>query len=211
MTQYKINNDLLFVSYFMNENGWESSNKSTFQRILYLSAALSPIFVPHEKWGYGFSNTIFGPYNDEISKQLNVLFVKGFLSLEERKRYSNRIEERYKISRHGITQCNEIFFNMDHLKSKINWLKIIVKALSIYGEAFISKIIKEDPNIVSQNMSNVYERLNINNSDENITKSFFEYLKSKGQQKINLENDVDQEYLLLFFDVLYRKYKGGKD
>lgn len=211
MTQYNINNDLLFVSYFMNENGWESANKSTYQRILYFSAALSPIFVPHEKWAYGFSNTIFGPYNDDIAKQLNQLFVKGLLSLEERKRYSNRIEERYRISSLGINKCKDVFFKIDHLKSKINWLGIIVKTLSIYGEPFIAKIIKEDPNIVSQNMDNVHERLILNNSDENITKTFFEFLKTKGQQKLQLEVESDQEYLLLFFDVLYRKYKGGNE
>ncbi|WP_025692932.1 hypothetical protein [Paenibacillus zanthoxyli] len=211
MTQFSINNDLLFVSYFMNENGWDSANKSSYQRILYFSAALSPIFIPHEKWAYGFSNTMFGPYNEDISKQLNELFLKGLLNLEERKRYSNRIEERYKISRKGIDRCDSYFFKLHHLKAKVSWLKIIVMTLSIYGESFLSKIIKEDPNVVSQNMDNVYEKIILDDSDNNVTKAFFDFLRSKGQQKLILEDDSNQEYLLLFFDILYRKYKGGHD
>lgn len=45
-------------------------------------------------------------------------------------------------------------------------------------------------------------------SEENLTKEFFEYIKVKGKRDLNLELQDDQDYLLLFFDVLYQKYKG---
>ncbi len=207
---YNINNDILIVAYFMNENGWEAANKSGFQRILYFSAVLSPIFVPHETWTYSFSNTMFGPYNNEISKILGNLSVKGLLSLEERKFYSNRMEERYKISEKGSNECINKLFLINSLDSKVAWFETIVKVLSIYGESFISKLVKEDPNVLSFNLANNTSKLPTGNTEDNLSMEFFEFIKNKGKERLNLNETSDQDYLLIFFDILYRRYKGGK-
>lgn len=193
----------------MRKNDWEGANKSAFQRVLYFSAALSPIFLPKEDWAYNFSNTLFGPYNNEISAQMNDLQSKDFLHLEERRIYSNRIEERFTISKRGIEICNERLFKLETLKNKIKWFDILVTALSIYGEDFLSKLVKEDPNIYYQNAKNMKSKLITDESAENLSKEFFEFIKTKGKDELNLELQNDQDYLLLFFDVLYQKYKGG--
>lgn len=129
-------NDLLIIAYNMSEDGWSGANKSTFQRILYFSAALSPIFIPNNIWSYNFSNTLFGPYNNEISVQMNDLHVKGFFELESRKIYATRVEDRYSISDRGKAVCRNNLFLIDTLRSKVAWFNILVKALSIYGEDF---------------------------------------------------------------------------
>lgn len=207
--QHILKNELLFIAYYINQFGWNSANKTTFQRMLYFSAVLSPIFVPGEKWSYTFTNTIFGPYNNEISIQLTELQIRGVLELEERKIISNRVEERYQISAQGIKLCDEVLFKIDTLKEKRNWLKIMVKSLTIYGENFLAKLVKEDPNIYYQNQINQNKRIPTDSSTDNLSKEFFNFIKENGREKFNINLNDDQDYLLLFFDALYRKYKGG--
>lgn len=204
-----INNDLLLVSYFIKKNSWAGASKSSFQRILYFAAVFSSVFLPNDKWIYNFSNTFFGPYNNDISPQLNKLLVQGLLTLEERKVYSNRIEEKYQISDKGIETCEKYLCKIENLNAKIQWINLIIKTLSIYGENFLSKLIKEDPNVFYQNQINKNSKLIIDSSSENFSKEFFEFVKSKGKNELKMELQEDQDYLLLFFDILYRKYKGG--
>lgn len=203
--------DLLIIAYFMNENAWNGANKSSFIRLLYFSAALSPIFLPKEDWVYSFSNTLFGPYNNDISVQMNELHGKELFFLEERKIYKNRIEDRYSISNKGIKLCESSLFKLDPLKHKIIWFKILMKTLSIYGEDFLSILAKEDPNVYYQNKLNQRTKLITDESEKNFSKEFFNFIKTKGRNELSLKLKNDQEYLLLFFDVLYRKYKGGLD
>lgn len=205
-----IKNDILIIAYYLREYGWNEVNKSTFQRLLYFSAVLSPIFMPKEEWAYNFSNTLFGPYNNELSLEINDLETKGFLSLVERKVYTNRIEEKFNISQMGIENCEHRIFLLNTLKTKVSWFNVLVKTLSLYGESFLSKLVKEDPNIFYQNEMNKRSKLIINDSSDNLSKEFFEFIKLKGiNSDVNLNNN--QDYLLLFFDVLYQKYKGGRD
>lgn len=204
-----IKNDLLIIAYFMDENGWTGANKSSFQRVLYFSAALSPIFLGGVAWTYNFSNTLFGPYNNEVGIQINELNTKDFLVLEDRKIYSNRVEERFSISNKGKETCKNNLFKIKNLENKATWFSILVKVLSIYGEDFLSKLVKEDPNVYYQNEMNKRAKLITDESSENLSKEFFGFIKSKGKSDLNIEFSSDQDYLLLFFDVLYQKYKGA--
>ena len=78
---YNISNDILAISYYVNKNNWQDVSKTNYHRILYFSATLSPIFAPDYNWKYYFSNTLFGPYNSEISDSLQRLSVKGFIKV----------------------------------------------------------------------------------------------------------------------------------
>lgn len=203
-----LKNDLITVSYFLEQNSWNEVSKTSYQRILYFAAALSPVFLPEEEWTYDFSNTFFGPYNKEIAPLIQELSNKGFLKVIDRRIYQNRVEESFIISTKGKEFCENIIFKLDANSPKVRWLDIIVKVLSIYGENFLSKLVKNDPNIVNLNMINSYKKIPIGNSEDNITKDFFEFVKAKGKERFNLENEGDKDFLLLFFDILYRKYKG---
>lgn len=208
--EHMISNDLLIVAYHMKFNGWEGANKSNFQRVLYFSAALSPAFLT-DNWAYSFSNTIFGPHNNSITEQLKKLSLKQFLELKDRNIYNNRVEERYIISQKGIDSLENTVFKMVNWKKRVSWLSIIVKVLSIYGENFVAKLVKEDPNVFYSNQDNKRAKITTDDSEENLSKEFLLFVKEQGKMKINLEFQKDEDYLLYFFDVLYQKYKGGKN
>ncbi|MBT2653224.1 hypothetical protein [Oceanobacillus sp. ISL-73] len=208
--QVTLKNDIITVSYFLKKNSWESANKTSYHRILYFSAVLSPVFLPNEEWVYDFSNTFFGPYNKDISELITELSNKGLLEVTERNIYSNRVEERFAISKIGSKVCENYIFKLDNNASKVDWFEVMVKTLSVYGENFLSKLIKNDPNVVELNMINSSRKITIDNSTDNISKEFFNFLKQKGMERLNLDTKQDKEFLLLFFDVLYRKYKGDQ-
>ena len=209
-TKNKIKDDILIISYYFNQNGWDSANKVSYQRVLYFSAVLGPIFIGNSKWEYDFSNTIFGPYNNEISESLQELLVKRDLELVKRKIYQNRIEDSYKISNQGIGKCETVIFNLSMNQAKNEWFKIIVKALSLYGESFLSKLVKVDPNVINMNTLNNNGRIISDDSARNVSKEFFLYLKSRGLKEDELDKNDDLEILLMYFDVLFRKYKGDQ-
>ncbi|MFP3681502.1 hypothetical protein SB725_30950, partial [Pseudomonas sp. SIMBA_041] len=75
---------------------------------------------------------------------------------------------------------------MSTLEKKIIWFSILVKALSIYGEDFLSKLVKEDPNVHYQNAMNKRSKIITDESAENLSKEFFNFIKSKGKSDLNI-------------------------
>lgn len=196
------------ISYFFHLNNWESANKVSYQRVLYFSAALSPIFIKGSKWDYDFSNTLFGPYNNEISENLQDLYIKNDLELVNRNIYANRIEESFRITPEGIKKCETYLFKLSSNNAKVEWFKIIVNVLSLYGESFLSKLVKSDPNVLNMNEINNNGKITLDASSNNISKEFFEYLQSIEVK--NLDNKKNLDILLIYFDILFRKYKGDE-
>lgn len=208
--QYELKNDILIVAYFMSKNGWSAASKTNFQRVLYFSAVLSPSVLPEYEWPYSFANTIFGPINRDLTSELEELYAKGLLELFDRKIVANRVEEKYCISKQGIQIVNDTIMRLYSEESKILWFETIVKVLSLYEDNFLSKLIKEDPNISYMNNGNQKTKINIENKEGNLSNELLLYLENTGKTKMQLEDTADEEYLMLFFDLLYRKYKGGK-
>ena len=89
-------------------------------------------------------------------------------------------------------------------------METIVKVLTIYEDNFLSKLIKEDPNVSFMNSGNQKTKIPTNDTEENLSNELVKYLEENGREKLKLEGKADEEYLLLFFDLLYRKYKGGR-
>jgi hypothetical protein len=208
--QYELKNDILIVAYYMDKNGWKAASKTNFQRVLYFAAVLSPTFLPDYEWTYSFANTMFGPVNKDLTTELEELFTKSLLSLTDRKIITNRVEEKYCISQQGKIVVENSIMKLNYESSKILWIEIIVRVLSIYEDNFLSKLIKEDPNISYMNAGNQKTRIPLNNTEDNLSNELMKYLEENGRKKLMLEGKADEEYLLLFFDLLYRKYKGGR-
>lgn len=209
-TKYEIKNDILIVAYFMEKGGWNAVSKTNFQRVLYFAAVLSPAFLNDYEWTYNFYNTMFGPINRDLTAQLEELFAKGLLMLENRKIETNRVEEKYVISTKGKEIIEKRIMKLDCEKSKILWLETMVKVLTIYEDDFLSKLIKEDPNVFFMNSGNQKTKMPTGNTEDNLSNELLKYLEKNGRERFNLEKKADEEYLLLFFDLLYRKYKGGR-
>lgn len=208
--QYELKNDILIVAYFMSKNGWNAASKTNFQRILYFAAVLSPTVLPDYEWPYGFANTMYGPVNRDLTSELEELFAKGLLELYDRKIVVNRVEEKYCISEQGVNIVKNSIMQLYSEESKILWLEIMVKVLSLYEDNFLSKLIKEDPNISYMNSGNQKSKISIENKEDNLSNELLKYLETTGKVKMQLEKPADEEYLMLFFDLLYRKYKGGR-
>lgn len=208
--QYELKNDILIVAYFMGKNGWDAASKTNFQRVLYFAAVLSPTVLPDYEWPYSFANTMYGPINRDLTSELEELFAKGLLKLFDRKIVVNRVEEKYCISEQGINVVKKNIMQLYSEESKILWLETIVKVLSLYEDNFLSKLIKEDPNISYMNNGNQKSKITIENKEDNLSNELLKYLEDTGKTKMQLEKTADEEYLMLFFDLLYRKYKGGR-
>lgn len=208
--QYELKNDILIVAYYMEKEGWGAVSKTNFQRVLYFAAVLSPKFLKDYEWTYNFYNTMYGPVNNDLTKELDELSVKELLSVADRKKFANRVEEKFVISLQGKAVVENLFKKLKKETSKILWLETMVKALTIYEDNFLSKLIKEDPNISSMNLGNQKTKIPTNDTEDNLSNELMKYLEENGREKLKLEGKADEEYLLLFFDLLYRKYKGGK-
>uniref|UniRef100_UPI000AF14438 hypothetical protein n=1 Tax=Clostridium sp. NkU-1 TaxID=1095009 RepID=UPI000AF14438 len=176
---FAIKNDLLAIAYYMKKNGWEGISKTNFQRVLYFSAVLSTVFLRNYEWTYAFSNTIFGPRNKDITGELEDLFTKGYLELSDRKVISNRVEEKYVISDMGCDSLEETSFRLNSERSKLKWFEIMVNVLSVYGEEFLSKLVKEDPNVSLMNSMNQSGKIPCADTDDNLTKELYNYLKKR--------------------------------
>lgn len=208
--QYELKNDILIVAYYMEKGGWNAVSKTNFQRVLYFAAVLSPTFLKDYEWTYSFYNTMYGPINKDLTTELEELSVKELLSLVDRKIIPNRVEEKYVISLQGKKVVENYIMKLDNEKSKILWLETIVKVLTIYEDNFLSKLVKEDPNVFFMNSGNQKSKIPTNNTEDNLSNELVKYLEENGKSRLKLEGKADEEYLLLFFDLLYRKYKGGR-
>lgn len=208
--QYELKNDILIVAYYMERGGWGAVSKTNFQRVLYFAAVLSPAFLKGYEWTYSFFNTMYGPVNRDLTTELEELFAKGLLLLVERKIVPNRVEEKYSISPQGEKIVENHIMKLEYESSKILWLETMVKVLTIYEDNFLSKLIKEDPNVSYMNSGNQKTKIPTNNTEDNLSNELLKYLEENGKEKLKLDGKADEEYLLLFFDLLYRKYKGEK-
>ena len=208
MNNFKLKNDIIAISYYANQNDWKNISKTNYQRILYFSAVLAPIFAPNTNWSYGFNNTIFGPYNTEITDSLKELNVKDLITEVNRAIHVNKVYTDYVISKKGIDLFENKLYKIESEQAKYKWFSIVVKVLSIYGSDFMVKLIKNDPNVVFQDENRLQEKLVIDNTSDNLSKEFFMYIK--GNNLATENNLVDEDILLVFFDILYRKYKGGQ-
>lgn len=207
--QYELKNDILIVAYYMEKEGWSAVSKTNFQRVLYFAEVLSPTFLKDYEWKYSFYNTLYGPATKDLTAELDELFAKGLLSLADRKIIPNRVEEKYVISLQGKKVVEDLM-KLNYETSKILWFETIVKVLTIYEDNFLSKLIKEDPNVSFMNSGNQKTKIPTNNTEDNLSNELIKYLEENGKTKLKLDGKADEEYLLLFFDLLYRKYKGGR-
>lgn len=207
--QYELKNDILIVAYYMGKEEWSAVSKTNFQRVLYFAEVLSPTFLKDYEWNYSFYNTLYGPVAKDLTAELEELFAKGLLSLAERKIIPNRVEEKYVISLQGKKVVEDLM-KLNHETSKILWLETIVKVLTIYEDNFLSKLIKEDPNVSFMSSGNQKTKIPTNATEDNLSNELIKYLEENGKTKLKLDRKADEEYLLLYFDLLYRKYKGEK-
>ena len=192
---YSANEDILAISYYGNEIGWESIAGLSFHRILYLAKVLyvfrhaeeAPLFDY-----YHFTAVINGPYSVQVSNALVNL-----------------------ISRDSLTEKNDLYtFNSDKTlldnfpQQKLDWIRFVLLLLGKFGEDKIFGFIINDP--AYDNAVKTNQNTELLASAESLT------VKVLNQFKTNFESTLDrsvvltdEQYMDLYFEYLFGRIIKG--
>lgn len=193
---YQVNEDIMAISYYGKEIGWESIAGLTFHRILYLAKVL---YV----FRHGTSETLFstyhftaivnGPYSEQVNNSL------AFLSSSER-----------------LLEKNEMFtFNSNKSllenfpAQKLSWLRFVLLLLGKYGEDKIFGFVVNDPSYDNAVKTNRNVELDV--SSESLTIRVLDKFKSRFEETLDKNVTLsDEQYIDLYFEYLFgRIIKGG--
>ena len=192
---YSANEDVMAISYYGKEIGWDSIAGLSFHRILYLAKVL--YVFRHEGditlfGSYHFTAVINGPYSDQINNAL------AFLTSSEKLMEK---EEQYTFN-----SDKSLLDNFP--EQKLNWLRFILLLLGKYGEDKIFGFIINDPSYDNAVKTNRNTELDV--SDESLTVLVLNKFKSSFEE--TLDNGVvlsDEQYIDLYFEYLFGKIIKG--
>ncbi len=192
---YQVNEDIMAISYYGKEIGWESIAGLSFHRILYLAKVL--YVFRHGSSGAFFSNYHFtaiinGPYSEQVNNSL------AFLSSSDK-----------------LLEKEDMFtFNSDKSllenfpAQKLLWLRFVLLLLGKYGEDKIFGFIINDPSYDNAVKTNRNVELDV--SSESLTIKVLNKFRSSFEE--TLDKDVtlsDEQYIDLYFEYLFGKIIKG--
>lgn len=192
---YSANEDIMAISYYGKEIGWESIAGLSFHRILYLAKVLY-VFrhgTSVSLFGnYHFTAIINGPYSEQVNNAL------AFLSSSDK-----LIEE------------NEMFiFNSDKAllenfpEQKLIWIRFVLLLLGKYGEDKIFGFIINDPAYDNAVKTNRNAELDV--SSESLTIKVLNKFKSGFEETLGKDVTLsDEQYIDLYFEYLFGKIIKG--
>lgn len=192
---YSANEDIMAISYYGKEIGWESIAGLSFHRILYLAKVL---YV----FRHGASVSLFGNYhftaiiNGPYSEQVNNALV--FLSSSEK-----------------LLEKNEMFtFNSDKSllenfpEQKLTWIRFVLLLLGKYGEDMIFGFIINDP--AYDNAVKTNRNAELDASSESLTVRMLNKFKSSFEATIDQGISLsDEKYIDLYFEYIFGKIVKG--
>lgn len=192
---YLANEDIMAISYYGKEIGWESIAGLSFHRILYLAKVLY-VFRHSDSASlfeyYHFTAIINGPYSEQVNNAL------VFLSSSDK-----------------LIEKNELFtFNSDKTllenfpSQKLAWIRFVLLLLGKYGEDKIFGFIINDP--AYDNAVKTNRNAELNASSESLTVRVLNKFKSSFEE--TLDKDVtlsDEQYIDLYFEYLFGKIIKG--
>lgn len=193
---YQVNEDIMAISYYGKEIGWESIAGLTFHRILYLAKVLyvfrhgtsEALFST-----YHFTAIVNGPYSEQVNNSL------AFLSSSER-----------------LLEKDEMFtFNSNKSllenfpAQKLSWLRFVLLLLGKYGEDKIFGFVVNDPSYDNAVKTNRNVELDV--SSESLTIRVLDKFKSRFEETLDKNVTLsDEQYIDLYFEYLFgRIIKGG--
>ena len=192
---YSANEDILAISYYGKEIGWESIAVLSFHRILYLAKVLyvfrhageAPLFDY-----YHFTAVINGPYSVQVSNALVNL-----------------------ISRDNLAEKDDLYtFNSNRAlldnfpKQKLDWIRFVLLLLGKFGEDRIFGFIINDP--AYDNAVKTNRNAELIASTESLTVKVLN--KFKASFESTLDHGVvltDEQYIDLYFEYLFGKIIKG--
>lgn len=192
---YSANEDILVISYYGKEIGWESIAGLSFHRILYLAKVLY-VFRHSEETPlfdyYHFTAVINGPYSVQVISALAYLSSRDCL-LEKDDQY--------------VFNSDQSFID-NFPQQKLDWIRFVLLLLGKYGEDKIFGFIINDP---------AYDNaVKTNSNSELVASSESLTVKVLNKFKTSFETTLDQgvvltdeQYIDLYFEYLFGRIIKG--
>ena len=188
---YRANDDIIDLLHLIKNIGWKTIREQSIQRLIYLSKVLYSFVYetninPYEE--YHFSVSVSGPYSELIKRSILDLKVREVIE-ESQEGDIKLIDNQYKLSEN---------------ENKIEWLKIIVYIIGLYGESKIFSFTINDPLYKEAVETNSQKELNA--SAENITIKVLKEFKLAFEETLENVSEISkQEYLELYFEYVFGK------
>lgn len=199
MMDRQILNDVLFLLRAAEDKGFGDLNRTSIQKLLYLTAALFPL-TGHQ-WGYGFSNGRYGPFNQKINQAGDRLAIYGFAELKTFGiQAEGYIRATYKITLLGRAEVRRII-RLRNEKRRFEWIGILISVLDIYGPQVISKLAHREPSFREMQRNNQQGLIDLS-LQQNQSLALVTNLGTRLKNDFNLETETLVSKLILFFDFL---------
>ena len=192
---YSANEDIMAISYYGKEIGWESIAGLSFHRILYLAKVLyvfrhvggNPLFGY-----YHFTAIINGPFSEQVNNAL------AFLSSSEK-----------------LVEKNDLYtYNSDNALlenfpvEKLTWIRFVLLLLGKYGEDKIFGFIINDPSY--DNAVKTNRNAELDASSESLTVRMLNKFKASFEETLDQGVSLsDEKYIDLYFEYLFGKIIKG--
>ncbi len=197
--------DILGIFRLSNDIGWSEIRESSIHRVLYLAAVLFSFKFPDKDnlfSNYRFSlEKYVGPYNGDIKNGMDFLLKDDFLKL-------TIVEE--SIYALGDNSADMLLENLPH-EERIEWLRIIVTILNIYGENKIYDFVFRDKEYQQTLQSGTSE--GIDTSPENATLKFLNGFKLAFEETLGerVEALPQEKYIELYFEYVFGQILKRED
>lgn len=192
---YSANEDVMAISYYGKEIGWESIAGLSFHRILYLAKVLYVFRHTREASlfdYYHFTAVINGPYSVQVSNALA-----------------------YLLSSERLMEKEDLYiFNSDKTlldnfpEQKLVWIRFVLLLLGKYGEDKIFGFIINDP--AYDNAVKTNRNAELVASSESLTVKVLNKFKSSFESTLDQGIALtDEQYIDLYFEYLFGKIIKG--
>lgn len=192
---YSANEDVMAISYYGKEIGWDSIAGLSFHRILYLAKVLY-VFrhvgeVPLFGY-YHFTAIINGPYSEQVNNAL--AFLSSFEKLLE------------KNDMYSFNSDKSLLENFP--EQKLNWIRFVLLLLGKYGEDKIFGFIINDP--AYDNAVKTNRNVELDASSESLTVKMLNKFKSTFESTLDQGVTLsDEQYIDLYFEYLFGRIIRG--
>lgn len=192
---YSANEDIMAISYYGKEIGWESIAGLSFHRILYLAKVLYVFRHPGDTGFfsyYHFTAIINGPYSEQVNNSL--AFLSSLDKLIEKDE--------------GYTFNSDKSLLDNFPKEKPAWIRFVLLLLGKYGENRIFGFIINDPAYDYAVKTN--QNTELDSSSESLTVGVLNKFKSSFEETLSPGTALtDEQYIDLYFEYLFGKIIKG--
>jgi len=208
ITRNVILTDVLFSLYATDKLKWPALARTHFQRLLYLCAALSAL--SNTEWGYEFSNSLYGPFNGQVSSAADELVHRGYAeALDVRVLRNSKMKANFRITESGRRNV-EFISNLKQERQRLGWIETVSGILNIYGPAVMSKLAYFEPTFIRMKQENRIGPIDLS-IEENQSIQLLHRLSDELKKTYSIHLDTPTSNLIFYFDYMSRDIGKGRE